>query len=66
MIESVVIGKNICFPTSVIRRVNVNQFDLAAELFFEGVECNEVIALDDEILANDTLLVPLKLSNFTK
>ena len=51
MIKGVIVGKAVCGATGVKWRVNVNEFDLSAELLFEGVECDEVVALDNEVFA---------------
>ena len=51
MVKGVIVGKTVCGATRVKWRVNVNQFDLSAELLFEGVECDEVVTLDDEVFA---------------
>ena len=50
MSEGVIVSKNVG-STCVIRRISINKFDLSAELLFEGVECYQVVAFDDEIFA---------------
>lgn len=64
MIESIVISEDVRLSTCIIRRVNINQFDLSTKLLFEGMECDEVVALDDEILAEDAFFVALEFANF--
>ena len=43
----------------VIGWIGVNEFDLSAELLLEGVECDEVVAFDDEVFTDNPVLVPL-------
>ena len=57
MRKTIVILERIIF--CIIRRVNVNEFDLSTELLFKGVECDEVVALDDEVFADCAVLIPL-------
>ena len=59
MVKTIVVAETI--TSGVIWRVNVNQFDLSVELLFEGVECNEIVAFDDEVFANDAVLIALAL-----
>ena len=61
MVESVVIGENICFSTSIIWWVNVNQFDLSAELLFEGVKGDEIIPFDNQIFAYRAVLIAIQI-----
>ena len=61
MIKRVVISKSSTFTFSVIRRIYVNEFDLSAELLFEGVEGDEVVAFDDEVFAYRVVVVALDL-----
>ena len=63
MIEGIVVGENICFSTCIIRRIDINQFDLSAKLLFEGVECDEVVAFDDKVFAYCAIVVALDLCN---
>lgn len=48
MVKRVVILKPIF--ASVIRRINVNQLHFAGIVLTQGVECQKVVALDDEII----------------
>ena len=57
MVKIIVIAETI--TSSVIRWINVNQFDLSTELLFEGMERDEIVALDNEVFANRAVLVPL-------
>ena len=57
MVKTVVITETI--SSCVIRRVNVNQFDLATELLFKRVKRDEVVTLNNEIFADNSVLVPL-------
>ena len=61
MVKAIIVAETI--TSGVIRRVNINQFDLRAELLFEGVECYEVVALDDEVFAYRAILISLKFTN---
>ena len=47
MIETIVIRKSIRRTIRVIRRVNVNQFDLSAKPRFQRVQCQQVVPLDE-------------------
>ena len=51
MVKSVVISKSAAFSFRIIRWININQFDLSAELLFEGVKHYEVVAFDDDVFA---------------
>ena len=62
MVKTIIITETI--TSGIIRWINVNQFDLSAKLLFEGMECDEVVAFDDEIFANDAVFVPLNFPNF--
>ena len=57
MFETIIVVKTI--PINIIRRVDVNQFDLSSELLFEGMESDEVVAFDDKVFANRAVFVPL-------
>ena len=61
VVKTIVIAKTI--TSGVIRRVNIDQFDPPVELLFEGVEGDEVVAFDDEIFADDAVLISLKFTN---
>ena len=61
MVKTIVVAEAI--GSRVIRWINVNQFDLSTELLFEGVERDEVVAFDDDVLANDTVFVSFKVAN---
>ena len=63
MIKRVVISKSATFSFRIIRWINVNQFDLSAELLFEGVEGDEVVAFDDKVFAYRAVLISLKFTN---
>jgi hypothetical protein len=43
----------------VIGWVDVDEFDLSAKLLLEGVECDEVVALDNEIFTNNSVCISL-------
>ena len=59
MIKRVIISKSATFSFRIIRRINVNEFDLSAELLFQGMECDEVIAFDDKVLAYRAVFIAL-------
>ena len=60
MIEGIVISEYISLSARIIRWININKFYLAAELLFHGVEGNEVVALDDEVLSDNSVLITTK------
>ena len=57
MIKVIIIAETV--TSGVIWRVDVNEFDLSAELLFEGVEGDEVIAFDDKVFANCAVVIAL-------
>ena len=53
MIESYYCRRNVFDGLSgVVRRVNVNQFNLSAKLVFEGVQSKQVVPLDEQVFPN--------------
>ncbi len=48
----------------VIGWVNVDEFDLSAKLLFEGVERDEVVALDNEVFTDNPVRISLQFSDF--
>ena len=61
MVESVVIGENICFSTSIIWWVNVNQLYLPPKLLFEGVKGDEIIPFDDQVFPDRAVLIAVQI-----
>ena len=61
MVKTIVVTETI--GSGVVGWVDVNEFDLPVELLFEGMEGDEVVAFDDEVLANDTVFVSFKVAN---
>ena len=57
MVKTIVVAETI--TSGVIGWVDINEFDLSAELLFEGVKADEVIAFDDEVLAYRAVFVSL-------
>jgi len=55
MIEIIIIAKRVI--PRVIRRVNVNQLHLPAKLGFESVQGKQVVAFEDQVLADHAVLV---------
>ncbi len=62
MFKTIIVAKTIAI--NIIWWVNINQFDLPAELLFEGVEGNEVVTFDDEVFAYNPVFVPFECANF--
>jgi len=63
MIKIIVIFERIF--TSVIWRINVNEFDLAAELLLEAMQDDEVVAFDNEIFAQGPISISAEGQFFT-
>lgn len=61
MVKVIVIAETI--TSGIIGWVDIDKFDLSAKLLFDGVECDEVVTLDNKVFTNDTVLISLKFAN---
>ena len=52
MVEIVVIGKDVGIATGVIRWVDVNQFNLAGELLFQRMQCQQIVAFYKQVIGD--------------
>jgi len=64
MVEGIVVSKTIGGTSCIIGRVNVNEFDLSAELLLKRVKRDEIIAFDNKVLAKNTVRIPLEFANY--